>query len=337
MSNSSALVVFYRSMASMSNAGVPLLRALNVSAQHCEHLATRKSLLLCSTMVEMGKPFSHAMTAFPNTFPRLHIALVNMGENTGTLHHTLIRLAARQEQAHARRVKLRAALIYPVFVFCVCLAMLLAVPTLLFKNLLGFYSGMGLVLPWPTKLLLALSSPVSIVLGLVGLGALLYFVPRLLRSETGQRCLLATPVVGEALRMAEACELCHTLALLGEVGVPILRALELAREGASTRALKDTLVRAGHAMRQGSDLAGILRDSGCLPPMVPQMVQVGEETGKTGVLLSATARLCEVGLEQSLAMTEAFLQPLMMLFLGLLAGFLVVASMAPMVQLAQSL
>ena len=340
-----ALVVFYRGLATMINAGVPLTRSLAMLGRYSENLAVSEALLACASLVDGGYTFSRAMTRSPHVFRTADAAMVSVGEQTGMLHRVIDRLAQQREQGLALRNRLKSALIYPVLVFSICLLMLIIVPGLAFDGLLRFFEEMNMELPWSTKLMLALcrigKSPVFWFLLMAGLGAAGYAVRRALDSAAVRLRLdgLARriPGLGTVLSIAAAGEFCQLLAGMYETGMPVLKALEIAGGSSASPVLREAIRQGTEGLREGLPLTVALKRAGGMPPMVYHMMDAGEQSGALAPLLYASATMCDESLEEGLVIFEGLLQPVMLGFMGLLAGFVVLATMSPMIQLAQTL
>lgn len=340
-----ALVVFYRGLATMLNAGVPLTRSLAMLGRYCENLAVAEAVQACTSLVDSGHTLSRAMLRSPHVFSLADAAMIAIGEQTGAIHRVVDRLARQSEQGVALRNRLKSALIYPLLVFSVCLVMLIAVPGLAFDGLLRFFEEMNLELPWSTKLMLLLcrigKSPWFWLCLVAGVSAAGYVVRRAwdnaevrLRVDELAR---AVPVLGTVVSIAAAGEFCRLLGGMHETGIPLLKALEIAGGSNPSPVLRQAIRQAGEDLRQGQTLTAGLRRAGGMPPMVYHMFEAGEQSGQLALLLECAARMCDESLEESLVIFEGLLQPVMLGFMGVLAGFVVLATMSPMIQLAQTL
>jgi len=340
-----ALVVFYRGLATMLNAGVPLTRSLAMLGRYSENLAVSEAVQACSSLVDSGHTLSRAMQRSPHVFRQSDAAVVAVGEQTGAIHRVVDRLALQCEQGVALRNRLKSALLYPLLVFSICLLMLIALPGLAFDGLLRFFEDMNLQLPWSTRLMLVLcrigKSPLFwLGLGLSGAAAAWgarraweSAAVRLRLDELGRQ----VPVLGSILSIAAAGEFCRLLAGMHETGMPLLKALEIASGSNPSPMLRQSIRGAAEGLRQGRSLTAALRRTGGMPAMVYHMFEAGEQSGQLSLLLSCAARMCDESLEESLVIFEGLLQPVMLGFMGLLAGFVVLATMSPMIQLAQTL
>lgn len=343
MSLDLALAVFYRSLASMVSAGVPIGRALDLLSLQSEHEGLAAAASWCGRDLREGRRLSAAMARHGRYFGSVAVAMVRLGEETGALHHILPRLAESQEKGCALKRRLLSAMAYPAVVLAICLLAFLALPGMVLQPLLGSLSTLGVEMSWPTRVLLGLykaqSSPLVWLLGLSGLAAAVPATRRLLAdAEVRLRlsdALLRVPMLGRALRMAAAVEVSRGLALLLETGVPLLKAVELLAASSANPSLSEALTRAAHGLRQGASMGELLMSERCLPRLVGQMLILGADTGKTSDLLRSVAQLCEESLEHDLAMLEAAAKPLVLAFLGLLAGFLIAATMSPVMQAAR--
>ena len=337
-----SLTVFYRCLATMLLAGVPVERSLALLAGQCEHPGLALALGRCSVELRRGQSLSQAMAYHPRYFSAVSVAMIRIGEETGALHRMLPRLAEQQEKGRAVVQRMRGALAYPAFIFGVCLLAMLLLPGLALEPLLGSLAELGVPLSWPTRTVMALyaveSSPVAWLLGMVGL----LFAPQVWRwarrrfdlRERAQRLGLRLPVLGEVLRLQASIEFCRTLALLLESGVPLLKTLDLLRTQTRSVLVREALVEARAGLLRGESLGQSLVG---LPSLVGRMLVLGEDCGRPGELLESVVQVCEGALEHTLAVLQASVVPVALGVLGLLAGFLMIATLGPVVQLAQSL
>lgn len=337
--------LFYRSLAALYNSGIHITRALQVLSEQMEHPRLRQALPDIAHRVESGQRLSEAMARHGLAFPPLHSSLVALGEQTGSLHLVLDKLARQAEKANELRAQLRAALTYPLVIFVVAMLLLMAAPAVVFKDLLRLLQELQVDLPWTTRLLIGasrlLGSPALLLVVLATVGCAIWFLPALYQDRRWRRklegFLVGLPLIGPAIRASVSCDFCRALATCYVTGIPILRGLELSAQSADHILFQDALLRSRDAMRDGAPLHEALAQTDFFPKMLVQMVAVGEESGRLSDMLERVAALAEVEVEQTLVMVTAALQPLMLLFIGFVVGFVVVATMTPMLQVVNSL
>src|SRR5438270_349603 len=293
------LAVFSRQFATMINSGLSLLRSLYILADQTENPALAKVVDEVRSDVEKGASLSQALGRHPKVFNRLYVAMVRAGETGGVLDSVLLQLASVIEKQVELRRKIKSAMTYPTVVFAMCLlivsAMLLfIVPT--FKNI---YGQLGGTLPLLTRLLIGVSTmfkkffPIFIVLG----GAGIYGFKRWVQTDTGRqawdRVKLRAPVFGKLVQKTALTRFASTLAVLMRSGVPILEALEITSETVNNTVLEVAVKDVQSGVKVGESMAKPLATHSVFPPMVVQMIAVGEETGAVGGEAEAVAGAAE--------------------------------------------
>ncbi len=337
--------LFYRCLATLYNSSIHITRALHIMAAQMEHPLFRASLPDIARRVEGGRRLSDAMAQHGMVFPPLHSQLVALGEQTGSLHLILEKLARQAEKATELRSRVRAALTYPLVIFVLALALLIGAPALVFKDLLRLLQEMQVELPWTTQLMVLgskiMGSPLvllplaAIVVALVA-GAHMIKSDLTLRRKV-EKGVLAVPILGDAIRAAIVCDFTRSLATCYATGIPILKGLELSASAADHQLFQDALLAARDRMRDGAALHEALQASEFFPGMTLHMVAVGEESGRLADMLERVAALAETQVEQTLAIATAAMQPLMLLLIGIVVGFVVIATMSPMLKVVESL
>ncbi|MEW6279874.1 MAG: type II secretion system F family protein [Candidatus Eremiobacterota bacterium] len=338
------LALSYRMLSAMYNAGIHIRRALEVLALQCDHPLLKRAMLDCAHKVDEGRRLSDTMSRHGDVFPLLHSNMIGLGEHTGSLHLILDRLAVQTEKANELRQRVRSALNYPIFIFIVAVILLLGAPAFVFKDLLRLLTELGVDLPWTTRLMIAASrvvaSPWVLVL-LAGAAFLLgVFVVRL-RTDLNLRkrweaLLLAVPVLGPSLRATVVCDFTRALSNCYATGIPILKGLDLSARSTDNLVFIEAALRAQARMKEGAALHEALEATEFFPEITLQMVAVGEESGRMSAMLERAAKLSEDEVEHTLAIATAALQPLMLLVIGIAVGFVVIATMSPMLKVIEA-
>lgn len=349
------LLVFWRCLATLYNAGLDLSRSLHTLAQFSEFggqagwndgrlvgkappASQRLGLAIygVSRFVDEGESFSAALQRFPGCFPSSSGFLVKMGETSGTLHQVLLEIARDQETAMASLQRLRSALLYPVFSLVTALAMIILIPTLFAHNLLEFLQSSGQPLNWATRLLVLVarlwSGPGLLAIGLAFLG----FAWLAWRRSDGwlERLhvrALNWPGIGRFLRLVAAARLARSMAMMLRSGLDIRPTLRLAVETTANPVLTRDLPRVMEEVEAGTELSAALRHFSILPQAFLDIARVSEESGTIPRLLQWLADLYEMEVELALAEYLAWIQPLVMLIVGVVVGACVLALMVPMV------
>lgn len=333
-------MVYYRGVATLLGAGISLTRALQVLAPQTEHAGLRHALEDCLKQLDGGQRLSIAMSRHPGTFSGIQVALIQVGEETGSLHQVLHRLAVHQEKSAGLHAKLVGALAYPAFVCVACLVMLVVVPAFTFGGLFTMLESLRVPIPWPTQLLMIFLKAVRSPLGLIPLALLLaspYLARQLYAKRSVQQAVERIPGLGKALRTAALSQLARTLATLYGAGAPLVKALDLTAEGTHNLLLRDALALAKAEILAGEPLHRALASSGYFPPMLIHVVAAGETVGQVAPMLEKVATIAEESVDQALLTAVAALQPLVLAFAGFLTGFMVLAMMSPLIKVAQSL
>jgi type IV pilus assembly protein PilC len=333
------LAVFSRQFATMINSGLSLLRALNILAEQTESKVLAKVISQVRQDVEAGTALSVALARHPKTFSRLYIAMIRAGETGGVLDTVLVRLAETLEKQVALKQKIKSAMTYPVVVFVMVLlivAGMLVFVVPMFKNL---YAELGGTLPAPTRLLIGVSAVVTkysyIVVGAaIGIG---WGLRRYVASEKGRYqfdvLLLKAPVFGPLFHKVALSRFSRTLAVLMRSGVPILQALEIVSETVGNHVMSRAVIDVQQSVKEGESIARPLGSHKVFPPMVVQMLAVGEETGALDTMLSKVADFYDQEVEAMVEALTSLIEPILIAFMGAAVGSMVVALYMPMFQI----
>jgi general secretion pathway protein F len=333
------LALLTRQLATLVRAGLPMDEALAALTEQSEAAKLRGVVLALRSRVMEGQTLSAAMAEFPDSFPEIFRASVAAGEHSGRLDAVLERLADLAERRDSLRRRLLAALSYPILLTLVALAVVAGLMAHVVPEVVGVFAGMGQALPWPTRSLLAISDFLRtfgawllLAAGLLLLGGPLMLRRPALRARW-QATLLRLPLVGRLLRTAESARLTRTLAVLTAAAVPLLEALRLAAQGITLLPLREALVRAAQRVREGVPFARALAAGAVFPPIVLRLVASGEKSGRLDEMLERAAEQQEGELDAALAVVAAVLGPLVILLVGALVLFIVLAVLLPIFEL----
>jgi type II secretory pathway component PulF len=339
--SASSVTVFYRSLATMVEAGVPLSRALDVLSSFEADLALQSILRALTDQVQAGSTVSAAMTQHPAAFAPIYVHMVRVGEQSGRLHAVLPRLAAHREKAQASGLRLKQALTYPVLVLLLCLLMVTLGPLYLLQGQVELLRSSGQTLPLLTRAFVAFSDLLRNPWAwLAGGGALLAAAPVFSRCTTPlQRYALLSRVPGlrPLLDALLVSRFASTLSLAYRVGIPIGEALQLAGTATQNPVMAQRLPALQERLRDGATLAGSLEAAELFPAMFLQLVRAGEETGKVDDLVAWVAEFYELELETSIERFLTLIEPLLLLGMGILVAVVLLATMLPMVRLLETL
>ena len=335
------LAIFTRQFATMINAGLPLVQCLDILSKQTENVAFRQIISGVTREVEAGNTLAESLGKKENqrVFDELFVNMVEAGEAGGILDDILMRLATFIEKAEALKRKVQGAMVYPgvvmtVAIMATCFMLIFIIPT--FARM---FTGFGAELPLPTKIVMGLSSFLraywwAMILGVVGTAVGLQ---RYYRTEAGHlnidRLLLKVPVLGDVLRKGAVARFTRTLGTLISSGVPILTGLEITARTSGNRVIQAAIMAARASIREGETIAAPLRESDVFPPMVVQMISVGEETGALDDMLTRIADFYDSEVDTAVDALTSLIEPIMIVFMGGVVGGMVVAMYLPMFKL----
>ncbi len=328
-------VVFTRQLSTMVSSGLPLNEALSILERQTTNTKMRKLLQDVSRDVSSGSSLSDALAGHPNVFTNVYINLVKAGEASGALEDVLIRLADSLEQSKDFRGKIVGAMIYPAIVIVGMIGVFILMMTMIVPRLTEMYADMGADLPLPTKIVVGLSDFTihwGWIIAVAAVAAFI-FIRRALKVREVKKQLdqliLNIPIIGTLVKNTAMTEFTQTSALLIGSGIPILDALDIVADSTGNLVIKDIIMQARKEVSYGSDLAGPFKSSEDLPPIVGQMVAVGEETGKLdGVLLQLNSFFRNEANTALDALMSA-MEPAIMILLGVMVGGLIFAVIVP--------
>jgi type IV pilus assembly protein PilC len=343
--SSKDLQIFTRQLATMIDAGLPLVQCLDILAAQTPNKIFARILSQVKSTVEQGATFSDALRKHPKVFDDLYVNLVAAGEVGGILDTILNRLAIYIEKAVKLRRQVQSAMVYPVGILVVAVGVIAVMLVKVIPTFENMYKemGPGAKLPSATMVVIGMSHSFLAkwylyVGGLVGTIAGLALIRR---TETGRllfdRALLRLPVVGGVLRKIVVARFTRTLGTLLASGVPILDALDICARTAGNRVVEGGIKKARDKISEGHDMAGPLAESRVFPSMVVQMIGVGEQTGAMDQMLQKIADFYEEEVDASVAAMTSLIEPVMMAFLGIVVGGLIIAMYLPIFRLASNL
>jgi len=340
------LAVFCRQFSTMVDAGVSLVRCLDVLGRQTQDPKLKKILLDIGERVESGESLSNAMRRHPRTFNNLFVGLIRAGEIGGVLEETLQRLASFLESDVALRRKVKSALTYPVLVMIAAVGIVIFLVSWVVPQFAALFRDIGLKddeFPAATKFLIDLSANlqknwlVMIVTVAAVYTAWKLFVSTKFGRRTADRMKLYVPVFGKLHHKVCMARFSRTMGTLLTSGVPILQAMETVSGTVGNTVMADAVLDARAKIREGERIGEPLEASKMFPPMVVHMIGVGEESGSLDYMLQKIADFYEAEVEATLASLTAALEPVLIVFLGFVVGFIVIAMMMPMVKVIERL
>jgi type IV pilus assembly protein PilC len=335
------LTIFTRQLATLIDAGLPLLRSLNTLAKQERNPVMRNTMTTLSTSVESGSTFSEALAQHPYIFSKLYVNMVKAGELGGVLEIVLTRLAEFQEKSQKIKGKVISAMIYPLVVLCIAVLILSFLLVFIVPQFVKIFADAlpGQSLPGITLFVMFLSSTLIsrwyIVVTLIVGSVVGYKV--FSSTPTGavilDRLALRLPIFGDLLSKTAISRFSRTLGTLISSGVPILQALNITRETAGNHVVASAIGKIHDSVKEGESVVGPMESSGVFPPMVTSMVQVGEETGQLPDMLVKVADVYEGEVDNVVASLTSILEPIMIVMLAVVVGTIVIALFLPMVKL----
>lgn len=342
------LAIFCRQFATMMNAGVSLIRCLTVLEQQTQSYKLKEIIRDLQGQVEAGESLSKSMQRHPKVFSTLFLGLVRAGEVGGVLDETLDRLAGFLERDQELRRKIKSAMTYPVMVMIVACGIVLFLVTFILPKFIQLFEDLGVTdFPAPTAFLMSVSHFATewilkkfYITWPVIFGMIVLF-KKWKSTRSGKRVYdwvkLRVPVFGALAHKIAVGRFARTLSTLLGSGVPVLSALETTAGVVDNEIIAEAVMNARTAIREGEEIAKPLQDSGQFPPMVVQMVSIGEETGALDQMLSKVADFYESEVEAMLESLTAALEPLLIVFLGFVVGFIVISMFLPLVAIIEQL
>ena len=333
------LSVFTRQFATMIDAGLPIVQCLDIQTQQSESKVLRNTLRVIKQDVEGGSTLAEALRKHPKIFDDLYVNMVEAGEAGGVLNAILNRIALFIEKANKLKKKVKGAMIYPCTIIGVAIVVVAILLIFVIPVFAELYGSMGKALPAPTQITINISNWVRayclyMVFAIVGIIIAIRFY---YQTENGRmnidRLLLRLPVVGDLLRKVAVARFSQNMAILLSSGVPILDGLAITARTAGNRVIEKAIMESRVSISQGRTVAEPLRESKIFPPMVCQMVAVGEHTGGLDNMLRKVAELYEDEVDDAVANLTALMEPMIMVVLGVILGGLVISMYLPIFQL----
>lgn len=334
------VAILSRQLATMVNSGLTLIRALTILEQQTENPVLADVVAQVRTRVEQGSSLSSSMEAHPDVFSHLYVSMIRAGEVGGALDETLVRLADTLESAVRLRSKVKSAMAYPVVVFGLIIVIVSGMLLFVVPIFEKMYADLGGSLPVPTQMLINIS---ALLTGLWWLflaatvGSVVAF-RRWKRTDAGRhswdRLKLRMPVVGGVVQKVAISRFARTMSVLSRTGVPVLQALDIVSATAGNSLVSDAIADVQGSVRRGESLAGPLHKHEVFPPMVTQMISVGEETGAIDTMLSKVADFYDQEVDDTVSALTSLIEPLLIIVMGVAVGGILISLYLPMFNIA---
>jgi type IV pilus assembly protein PilC len=340
---SKVLTTFTRQLATLVDAGLPLLRGLRVLEKQEKHPTLKSIIAELALSIEGGSTFSEGLAQHPKVFNRLYVNMVKAGELGGVLEVVLARLSEFMEKAQKIKGKVIAAMFYPVAVLVVATAILLILMVKVVPSFKQVFEGMNMQLPAFTRLVLGISEMIKdhilVAFGVaVGLAiAFMLFIKTKFGRHVWDKFRLKMPVIGPVVSKVAISRFTRTLGTLISSGVPILQALTIVKETAGNVIVSNAVNSVHESVKEGETITAPLEASGVFPPMVISMVDVGEQTGALPEMLLKIADNYDEEVDNAVAAMTSLLEPIMIVFLAVIVGSIVIAMFLPLIEMMNSM
>ncbi len=329
------IVHFTRQFATMVNSGLPLVQCLDILSQQTENKFLSKSVREVQADVESGATLADALRNHPKVFTDLYVNMVAAGEAGGILDTVLLRLSVFLEKNEALVRKVKGAMIYPGVILSVAVVAVTVLLVFVIPTFESMFSSVDLALPAPTRFVIWLSDMIQnywwLILGVIA--ATIWSVRMYYKTAAGRlaldKLLLRVPVLGDLLRKTAVARFTRTLGTLLASGVSILDGLEITARTAGNRVIHDAVMRSRSSIAGGETIAEPLKQSGVFPPMVTQMINVGEQTGTIDEMLDKIADFYDDEVDTAVEALLSAMEPILIVFLGVVVGGMIVAMYLP--------
>jgi type IV pilus assembly protein PilC len=334
------LVIFTRQFATMIDSGLPLVQCLDILANQQENKTFRDIILKVKENVESGSTFADALKKHPKAFDELYVNLVAAGEVGGILDTILSRLAAYMEKAMKLKKQVKGAMIYPATIMTVAVVVIAVILIFVIPTFAKMFTEFGSELPAPTKFVIGLSNFIVkyIFVILAILGAMFFGFKKYYATVNGRKIVdkyaLKAPIFGPLIRKVAVARFTRTLGTMVSSGVPIMDGLDIVARTAGNKVVEEAIYKVRKAISEGKTMGEPLAECGVFPPMVVQMISVGEATGAMDAMLNKIADFYDDEVDSAVSALTSMMEPLLMVFLGTTVCGLVIAMYLPIFKLA---
>jgi type IV pilus assembly protein PilC len=334
------ITVFTRQFATMINAGLPLVKCLNILSEQTDSPVLTEVIGDVQHEVEMGRSLSEALAKHPDTFKELYTSMVKAGEIVGVLDDVLLRIATTLESEDEIRRRIKSAMTYPIAMFAISVLLLVIMLVFVVPAFEKMFQDMGASLPFLTKIIMAMSHFMASWKGAVFIVALIggfIWMRRWMKTPSGRRKVdtvkLKIPVFGSLFHKMSLSWFSRTLGTLVASGVPILQALEITSKTVGNVLVSEAVENVRAGVKEGDSIARPLGQSPLFPPMVTQMLAIGEETGALDTMLNKVSDFYDSEVSATVEALTSLLEPILIVFLGLVVGTIVIALYMPIFSL----
>jgi len=330
------LIIFCRQMYSLTNAGIPILRAIEGLSDTTQNRRLKSTLKDVHSQLEKGRNLSSALAQYPAVFPKLIIAIVHVGENTGQLEESFQQLALYLEKEQDTRKRIKSATRYPNFVFIALIIALFVLNIFVIPTFASMFSRFKVELPWATQVLLGMSEffvqfwPLMLVAMVGAVIGVRFYVATPAGRQLWDGLKLKVPIVGSILERSMLARFARSFSVMLKAGVPLTQALSLVAEAVDNAWMEKRVIDMRRGIEKGDNLSRVARQSGLFTPLIMQMIMVGEETGRIDVLLQEVAEYYERETDYDLKTLTARIEPVMIAIVAVMVLILALGIFTPM-------
>jgi len=333
------IAIFTRQFSVMIDAGLPLVQCLEILGGQQKNRLFQKVLFQVRQDVESGSTLADSLKKHPKVFNDLFSNMIAAGESGGILDTILQRLSTYIEKRVKLQAAVRSAMIYPTAVITIAVGVVVVILWKVIPTFAMLFQGLGATLPLPTRITIACSRFLGRFMPVIvlAMGAGAFFLNRYYKTNKGRHQIdaltLKMPILGDLMRKISVARFCRTLGTLIQSGVPILEGLEITARTAGNAIVEDAIMATRKSIEEGKTISGPLEETGVFPSMVVQMISVGEQTGALDAMLSKIADFYEDEVDEAVENLMSLLEPVMILFLGVMIGGIVISMYMPMFSL----
>jgi type II secretory pathway component PulF len=333
------ITLFSRQLSSLLKSGIPILTALDIIAEQSESSNLKNILGEIKDKVRSGSTLSSALAAYSRTFSALYVAMVHTGEDSGALPETLLKISEYRAKQEIMRARFRMAMAYPIMMAMVGIGTIVFMLTFVMPRLMRIFVNMGQSLPIPTKILIAISATLQQRWPLIILviGIVFIVLNRQSKTQIGKLSFsilkLRLPVIGKLVLKTELAQFTNTLGLLIRSGIPVLKAIDVSIPVLGNEVIKIQLRQSYKDLEQGGSFGRSLKSSKLLPPFIANLIIVGEESGRLSEALAEITDTYEREVDEAMKTAANLLEPITILVMGLIVGFIVIAMLLPIFEI----
>ncbi len=336
------IAIFCKQMHTMLFAGMPLLSALEVLENQAENKTLRATVKDMSMQVQKGEVLSTTMKRHPKVFPPLLTGMVESGELTGNLDNVLERMSTHYTKENRINSKIKGAMVYPAILSILAVSVVIFMLAVIMPTFVGMFEGSGVPLPAPTRFLMGISDALRSYwyIFIAVIAGIIFLIRRITKTVEGKRFFdklkLSMPLIKGPIAQIATSRFTRTLSTLLASGIPIIQALESSSRVTNNRVVIDGIDQVTEDIKKGASLSVLLKKVGVFPPMMISMVGIGEESGSLEGMLERAADFYDEELEAAIQKLVSMIEPLMIVVMGVVIGFIVISMMLPMFDMLQT-